>query len=342
MILSIETPTKIVIREDFAKEYLLEHIDCLDDVRRINRNISIDYERNGLNDYLGYIEKLKYIRDVSDLQHLAISMPKMIDAIRWASREALRNKAEMDSASSTLAELTKVIDTKVEENDNLKYALATERDNKFAVESRLDYFLDSVKLFNGIDLDMSRVFSTDTHNYTKVLYFKEITRVQYMDSFIQYLQEILKVVHHMPVRLCVIEPHFANGKVDQYNLPVHYELTDKDVVGGDILMLGYQDKLFESIMKNTSRIPVLVVLDRAGYHIPHIKSSAGNVEYFYMASDPNDIRVSTPLSRVISYSKDTLNIPYIENYEKLDANQRIGKYSNTNIMKSIVKLVERG
>ena len=160
-----------------------------------------------------------------------------------------------------------------------------------------------------------------------------------MDSFIYYLKEILKVLYSMPARLLVIEGYYASGKERLYpGLVPHHKLTEEDVLSNDVLMLGMQPKLMHDILQNPSNISILIVLDRAGFISPHIRGK--NIEYFYTASDRSDIPDNVPNSRIISYKDDTLFIPMIDGYDKLDDGQRISKYSSLEIVKNIISRVE--
>ena len=144
----------------------------------------------------------------------------------------------------------------------------------------------------------------------------------------------------MPTRILVVESYYATGKIPLYpNLTPHHELIERDVIKGDILMFGMQPNIMEDILKNASNISILIVLDRAGYAVPHI--SGDNVEMLYTVSDLKDIPSDVPLGRVISYSEQTQFIKYIKDFDRMDASARIGEYSSMSIVKNIINLVEK-
>lgn len=294
------------------------------------------------NQYYKQVERLSSIRDIRTLIHAGAYDSEIIQAIRWMSREVTRFRLESDRASSAIAQLAGVIDDKNSEIEELKQALNTERKNKELAIDKLTSFSDTVKLLHNVNLDISNTFNLGAHDYDKVVYFKEISRVQFTDTFIHYLKEILRALYGIPVRLCVIEPHMATGKEFQYDMPVHYKLTDSDVVSGDVLMLGFQKEVMSMIAKNPSRVPILIILDRAGYDKVHLTSDVNNIEHFYLASDPNDIKQNIPLTRAITYDSNTLNIPLIMDFDKLDASKKMNKYSSIPIMKAIIEVIERG
>ena len=144
----------------------------------------------------------------------------------------------------------------------------------------------------------------------------------------------------MPTRVLCIEGYYAEGKIDQYpQLKPHHNLIERDVLKGDILMLGMQPKLMQDILKNASNISILIVLDRGGYAVPHI--SGDNVEVIYTVSDLKDKPEWIPNGRCISYSNDSLFIKYLKDFDKMDITTRIGAYSSMSIMKKLVQLIER-
>jgi hypothetical protein len=104
-------------------------------------------------------------------------------------------------------------------------------------------------------------------------------------------------------------------------------------------MLGMQPNIMQDILKNASNISILIVLDRAGYSVPHI--TGDNVEVLYTVSDLKDVPENVPLGRVISYSDKTQFIKYIKDFDSMDTSARISKYSSMNIVKNIIALLEK-
>ena len=119
----------------------------------------------------------------------------------------------------------------------------------------------------------------------------------------------------------------------------HHELIERDVLKGDILMLGMQPNIMQDILRNASNISILIVLDRCGYSVPHIVGD--NVEMIYTVSDLKDKPDYIPSGRVISYDDSTLFIKYIKDFDKMDTSTKIATYSSMNITKQLVELLER-
>lgn len=335
---------KVIIRRDFAKEYFTPSglLKFMDNVKRVNRNLIIELDENsGVMTESRFIDKLRTARNLEELLMLSTAYPKeMLDAIKTLTSKVEKNKGELLSASSTVSRLQSIIDTQRKEIEDLKYNLKIEQENKYQSTSRLSALVNRINYQYNLDIDENKLFNVDKNKYDKVIYIKEITRVQNVDSLVYYLKEIFKVLYSMPTRLLVIESYYGTGKPALYQEMVpHYALKERDVISGDILMLGMQPNLMQDILKNPSNISILIVLDRAGFSIPHLKGA--NVEYFYTASDLKDVDESIPKSRIISYSEDTLFIPYVRGFDELDKGDRISKYSSMEIVKKIVALIER-
>lgn len=103
-------------------------------------------------------------------------------------------------------------------------------------------------------------------------------------------------------------------------------------------MSGYQPKLMTDILKNSNHVHYLIILDRGGYHVPHV--SGGNVSTVYTASDVKDVPKNVSMKDVITYEEATLNIPYIEGFDEMSPEIKIQKYSSMPIMKGLISMLE--
>lgn len=334
---------KVIIRKDFAKEYFTPSglQKYIDNIKKFNRNIDIEIDEKSLVvTPKRMLNKLAEVEDPAEFIDILSTYPKeFLDAIKFLLRDEFSHQKELLNASGDVSRLQAIIDEDMQEIKSLKHRLDVEQENKFYIQSKLNVLINRLNYQYNADVDEKGLFVANEHKYDKVLYFREVTRVQYVDSFIYYLKEILKILYGMPARSLVIEGYYTSGRENLYKGYVpHYKLTEEDVLSNDILMLGMQPKLMHDILQNPSNISILIVLDRAGFMSPHIKGK--NIEYFYIASDRNDIPENVPNSRIISYKDDTLFIPMVEGFDMLDAGERISKYSSMGIIKSIVSLVE--
>lgn len=344
LVMDNKTHNRVVIRKDFVDEYFPYNqlSEFIKNVSRINPNLIIDTE--------GYTVKQEV--DSSILALIAENLNKddltmllqfkshdFVEALFKLIQSYTNTKDFELEGASIISGLRERIDSLNDDVNELKDLLQKETINKADVQDRLEVLIKRINYTHNVGVDQDMLFMSNSNNYDKIIYVKEITRVQYVDTLVTVLQEILKLLYNMPTRILTIEGYYANGKVPLYPyLKPHYRLTEKDVLSGDILMLGYQPKLFQDIMRNPSNISILIVLDRGGYASPHLFGS--NVEYLFTASDPNDVPNDVPRSRVISYKEDTLFIPYVKSFNSLSESEKVQKYSSLKIVKQLISLIE--
>lgn len=207
------------------------------------------------------------------------------------------------------------------------------------IESALKVLVSRVNFRYEKTINVDTMFQLHENNYNHILYIKDLTRVHYTDTLLYYVRQILNTLYGMPVRMVVIEPHYSYGCEYRYpDFVTHWNLCYRDVYSGDILMAGFQPKLMGDILQNASHINYLVVLDRGGYRVPHITS--GNVSTVYTVSDLRDVPSDVNMQQVISYSPDTLNIPYIPDFDKLSPEEKVTKYSSMPVTKHLINLLE--
>lgn len=335
---------KVVIREDFAHEFFTPTgLDqYIQNVRKINPNIVIELDNN--IDHITrntFIDKLSECRNLDEVIMLQGAHEKeFMDTIKYL---IANNKSEMKKMlefSNQVSRLQSVIEGLQAELKEKEYMISTEVNNRLSYQSKFHALVSRINYQYNAGIDKNKLFKVDKNSYDKILYIKEVTRVQYMDTLIYYLKEILRTLYGMPTRILVIESYYAEDKIKQYpNLVPHHQLIERDVIKGDILMLGMQPNIMQDILKNASNISILIVLDRAGYSVPHI--SGDNVELMYTVSDLKDKPEGVPDGRVISYSDTTQFIKYIKDFDSLDNSAKISQYSSMGIVKNLVELLER-
>lgn len=342
IIATLGSYNRIIIRKSFANDNFTPQslADYISNCSLINPNVIFDIDsETEMYTVNNFVERMLAIDTIEELIDIAIQDEKQFFAC-YKSLTSNSNDMNMrlSRSGSTLSKQKEANDALRQELDDVKHELSIERRNKVHLVNTLDSLIGRINNQYGGAIDKKKLFMQENNRYDRVLYIKELTRVQYTDSLLYYLKEILKVVYKMPVRLLVIESYYATGKVQLYkDLTPHFELKEKDVISGDILMLGVQPKLMMDILKNPSNISMLIVMDRAGYGVPHIIDD--NVEYFYTMSDLDDKPLNVPDARVISYSNETLNIPLIKGFDKLDQTGKMGHYSSLPIVKKIIELL---
>ena len=332
----------IIFRNDFISKYYTPSgfEEFISSTRRVNPNIIIKLDEDlGSTQFDEMTQKINRTRTLEELMTLISYYPNEVyDTIKSITSNIEEHKEQFLGYSAQISELQNRNLSLTQEAEELMRQLELQQLTDESIKSRLNILISRINYQYGINYNADKTFVVDKNSYDKVIYIKEITRVQYIDTFIYFLREILKVIYGMPTRTVVIESYYADAKVPLYkDLKPHYELTHEDVLSGNILMLGMQPKIMTDVLKNASNISFLIVLDRAGYSEPHI--TGDNVEYLFTASDMNDVPDTIDKSRVISYDENNLSIPYIERFDELDMTNKMALYSSFPITKSIVDLL---
>ena len=335
---------KVVIRGDFAHAFftptgLMEYIE---NVRRMNVNLIIELDKvDEIITRDSFIDKLATCRNIDEVIMLMGAHEKeFLDTLKFLIGHVNADYNQMLEYSNQVSRLQQVIEGYKSELEEQHYALQTESDNKLSYQSKFHALISRINYQYNAGVDRDKLFNVDKNSYDKILYIKEISRVQYVDTLVYYLKEILKTLYGMPTRILVIESYYADGKIPLYpNLVPHHNLIERDVIKGDILMLGMQPNIMQDVLKNASNISILIVLDRAGYSVPHV--TGPNVEVLYTVSDLADVPAGVPLGRVISYVESTQFIKYIKDFNEMDMSSRISAYSSMDIVRHIVEMLER-
>jgi hypothetical protein len=103
-------------------------------------------------------------------------------------------------------------------------------------------------------------------------------------------------------------------------------------------MAGFQANIVESVLSNSSNAEYLIILDRSGYEDMYV--TGNDIETLYTVSDIEDVNFNIPLNHLISYSLQTLRIPYIMNFDELTPEDRIAKYYSMDITRVILSYLK--
>ena len=336
--------TEVEIRKEFVDEFFnyTELCEFVESCCTVAPNVCITVEDTAYNDDLNTIRNLKDFRTVEEFIFALERQPeKIMSAIKEMTNSYLAGHAEMVATNSKLS-------TVLAQVDDLKQQLElSSRSYDTLLTAKNNITIQLQTLVNRVNFNYEHTVSPDTmflakeNSFKKILYFKEISRVHYTDTLLYYLSEIVKTLYSMPLRIVVIEPFYAYGKINQYeqlNLAPHWDMTYRDVYEGNVLMAGYQPKLMNDILLNSNHIQYLLVLDRCAMNCVHLQSD--NVETFYMTSDLNDLAFPVDRNHVISYEPDTLHIPYIKGFNDLSLEDKVQKYSSTKIVQTLIDSLE--
>lgn len=334
--------TEIEIRKEFVDKYFTYSAICdfVADTASLCPNIILTVQDEVTDNLTKAVADLEPYVDVDALSYALETRPTYIlQTIHSLRKYFIESHDEQSIANNKMASLLVQI-------TDLERALAeSERKRNDLIEAnqelnaKLHALVSRTNFRYEKTIDPDKLFIADKNNYNHILYIKEITRVHYVDTLVYYLQEIMRTMYGIPMRSIVIEPYYAYGRAELYpGYQPHWELTYNDVYSGNIFMAGYQPKVMQAVLQNANRVNFMIVLDRGGYKFPHIQGK--NVSLIYTASDLKDVPDTLPTDQIITYSEDTLNIPYIEDFENLSPEDRVLKYSSMPTVKSLIQLLE--
>lgn len=334
--------TELEIRSDFAEEFFTPAslAEFVKNVQSVNPSLNVVTNAKTQNFMVEQVRKLTSIRNSAELIYVLEKNPKDVFSLihelatfyTGVYSETLEANNKVSTQHLKIATLQRQL-----EDQKKKYAELLEREQE--AESRLHILVSRINYQYGHNINMDTLLKADGNRYDKILYIKEITRVHYTDTFIYYLQEIMRTLYSVPCRLCVMEPFYAYDSIRLYEgLKPSWDLTAEDVYSSDIFMAGYQPSLVQDILKNSSNVRYLIVLDRVGGSQVHINGD--NVEVFYCVSDANDMAEFEDKSRIISYSTETSNIQHIPGFDSKTNEEKMGAYSSMPLMQRVIDIME--
>jgi hypothetical protein len=334
--------TELEIRKDFAEEFFTPAslAEFVKNVKEINPTLQVTTSVTTQNFLTEQVQKLSDIKDTSEFIYVLEKNPndvfslikELTDFYMGAYSETLEANNKVSTQHLKIASLQRQLAEKQSAYDDL---LKREQE----VESRLHILISRINYQYGHNINMDTLLDAAGNRYDKVLYIKEVSRVHYTDTFIYYLQEIMRTLYSVPCRLCVMEPFYAYDNIRLYkDLKPSWDLTAEDVYSSDVFMAGYQPTLVQDILKNPSNIRYLIFLDRAGGSQVHI--TGDNVETYYCVSDEKDMEDFEDKSRIISYSTETSNIPHIPGFDQKTNEEKMGAYSSMPLMQRVIDVME--
>ena len=337
--------TEITFEDSFVDTFYTPSSfeELVNEISKVNPSLQLKFETPERIIMPAQVKRLTKIDTADELFLMLNSQPeKVLDIIKFLGRKYLEVNEETLIANSKLASmqlkvssLTKQVRENEEQIDKL---VRTELHSS----TRLEVLVNRINnKYNG-NINPDEMFDVEGNSFDKVLYLKEITRLRFTDTLVYYLQEILRSLYSMKCRLVVMEPFNAHDKYVEYpNLVPTWSCSKLDIVSSDIFMAGIQSLTMSDILKNASNIKYLIILDRTGDTKVHVTGS--NVEPLYMLSSYEDKSLYTqiPEDRIISYSADSLNIPYIPEFDEMPSEKKMGVYSSLPIMKTLIEMLER-
>lgn len=336
--------SEIRIHRDFADNFFTPAglSDFVQNAQMINPYCTVIVDADVQDFQLKAIKALSSYNSVEEVLYQFQAHPReMMDLLQMLC------KSYTDTYSETLVANNKVSSLQLQNTELIRKLEEAKEDNqrllkdKSLVESQLGMLVGRINYSYEKDIDPTQFIQLEEQSrYSRILYIKERTRVRYVDTLIYYLKEILKTLYGVPAREVVIGPYYAYGGLKLYEgLQPSFDLSYSQLYQSDIYMPGFQPGVMQDILKNPSNVEYLIILDRGGFEVPHVLGDG--VEYVYTMSDLKDNFDHIDPRRIISYSHDSLYVPYIEGFDSMSVEERMVKYSSTQIMKQLIGLLEK-
>lgn len=334
--------TEIEMQKDFCDKYFTFPALCdfVENCGTVAPNVVVTVPNTVYVDTNNAVRDLFQYKTVEELEYaLTFNPTKIIATIQTLCQYYFDTRDEASAANNKVAELIVQLDALRNTNTSLRRDLDTVQDRANAVNANLQALVNRVNFRYEKTINVDEQFMLRDNAYRHILYIKEITRVRFVDTLLYYLQEILKTLYTMPVRTVVIEPFYSYGRQALYpGYAPHWKLSYRDVYSGDIYMAGIQPKVMKDVLQNANHLHYLIILDRGGYMEPHVTGT--NVSTVYTVADIKDLPENIDRKDVISYEADTLNIPFIDDFEEISPEERIQKYSSMPILQTLVNKLE--
>lgn len=336
--------SEIRVHKDFAEAFFTPSglSDFVQNAQTVNPYCTITVDADVRDFHLKAVKALDSYSSVEEILFQFQAHPReMMEVIKMLCANYMDTYTETLVANNKVSALqlqnSELIKKLEDANANYQRLLG----DKSMLEAQLGTLVGRINYSYEKDIDPSQFLQIEGKSrFTRILYIKERTRVRYVDTLLYYFKEILKTLYGVPAREVVIGPYYSYGGVKLYpGLQPSFDLSYSQLYQSDIYMPGFQPGVMADILKNPSNVEYLIILDRGGFEVPHVMGD--DVEYIYTMSDLSDNFDHIDFRRIISYSHDTLYIPYIEGFEGLSVEDRMVRYSSMKIIKHLIELLER-
>ena len=228
----------VVLLPDFVNEYFTPSglVSYITNTAKVNNKLIFDTSRIGaLTSVTEFSKKLHSAKTVNEVLLIACKYEKeFMDTLGYLTSEDTEYQNSLLNLEARINSMQNELHSKEIEIEALRHQVKNEQDVKLNLSNRLSSLVSKINYQYNINLNPNELFTLNKNSYNKILYIKELTRVQYVDSLVYYLKEILSVLYGMPTRVCVIESEYASGKVSQYRdfVPM-FRMKERDILQRD-------------------------------------------------------------------------------------------------------------
>lgn len=186
-------------------------------------------------------------------------------------------------------------------------------------------------------VSMNPLESLNSPGSKTVIYFKEVSKVSYFDTFIKQLKRNLNAKGVL-TSIIIILP-FYNNRLSKVYVEDGYvsseSITKSDIVSKDVVVTGYDRSIIQAYLNHTAASNIILV-DKSG--IDTLLVDGDNVMVLGVMSDMRDNVFNFEKDNIISYSGE-LSIPTIESYEDMTENSRYAQYNQLSIMRCMLNKI---
>lgn len=342
--LSNKELTKIIMTEEFVLEYFTHAgiQEFIDNVEQLLPHVVIEAPtyKSLISEDISYLSNVSSVEDLLDYvlnnnKQAVKLINHVFQSYEYLENESIETSHRLNNLCAELAEHLDNYTLLKNKNDEAEATI-----NK--LKTQLDTLITRINYTYSKNMTVEEILGQklNTQSYNRILYFKEHIRVHYIDTFIYYLQMIMKVVHGIPVRFVVMEPLNAYGRAYLYSNCKSGRLSYEDIDREDIFLAGYSPKVMERVLANPSHVEFLIILDRTGWKAPYV--SGNNVKLYHIVPDIETLKIKPADDVVFSYSKETQHVPYIDGFDNMSHEKQLSAYSNMKSMQALIKVLREG
>ena len=252
--------------------------------------------------------------------------------IRSLIKKLIAEKDDIDEEINAISSRLRTSEAAVEEKSNdlklLRDTFKKTQDELRVAESNLSNIRNLVYERNGFHIpELAPV----TVKNKKVLYFKEISEVSYLGTFIKMLQKALNI-KGFKCSIHVFEKTHSNDSLKLYK---DYKdtrfISQYELQRSDSITVGFDRSVLTAIL-SLSATDNIIILDRTGHDFPLVDGDVSNIYRMDVMGELEDNIYCAKNENIISYNTSTKVIPTIKNFNNLSDSIKLAEYTKLPIM----------
>ena len=265
------------------------------------------------------------------LQYNSIRIRNMLYEMMSDGKKRTTNlhkiQSELDSCNLKIMDMNSKL--KIQELDYEKLL-----EQKTVIENKYDTLCKKIYANNSIPVSILE--PAELPENMSAIYFKEISKVPYFDTFVEMLQKRLKTSGN-EVSIHIFLPNYAELQAKLYPNYVNTKnITTFDIAVRNTVTVGYDRSILTAIIAQ-SVYKTIIIVDKTGMNFDIIN---GNIKKFGIVADLVDNVENIDQEYLISNHTSVMTIPTINNYENGSITTRFAEYNKLPIMDTMLKRLE--